>query len=820
MPRLLLSLVACLAIAHGVSAELKVYPPTIALAGKHDSSAFVVVDEEGGRTVADLTAKAKFAIADPKVAKHDGVRVVPLADGETTITATVNGQSASAKLVVTGTAKPTAWSFRHHVEPVLTRAGCNSGACHGALAGKGGLKLSLRGYDPDSDHFVLTRQALARRIDGSEPENSLLLKKAAKLMPHGGGERLPEGSADYNVMLGWIRAGAPGPASTDATLAGLELFPKAAILKPKDALRLVAIAKYSDGTTRDVTHWCKFSSSDDLVAGADEHGAIAVNGHGEAAITANFGTSLATVTITSPFANAVDDAVFAKSPRNNLIDEHVLAKLKLLRLPPSDQCSDSEFIRRVFLDTCGLLPKPEEVDAFLKDTRPDKRAKLIEALLERSEFVDYWTFKWSDLLLVSSRKLPAPAMWAFYRHIRQGVADNKPWDRFAREIVTASGSTLANGAANYFVLHKDTTDLVESTTVTFLGTSINCCRCHNHPLEKWTQDQYWAMANLFGRVGLKNGDRNGEVFVQGLPTGDALHLRRGEPMPPTPLDGKALSLDDPTDRREHFADWLVSPANPYFAKAIVNRVWKNYFGRGLVEAEDDLRASNPPSNRELFDAVTKDFVEKKFDVKHLMRTILNSAAYQRTSKPNAMNAADDRYYSRYLVRRLNAEVLLDAYSDVSGVPTAFNKLSLGPTGGERAEGSFPAGTRAMQLPDSLLISRFLDAFGRADRLQVCSCERTVDSSVTQALHLNNGVTLNDKLRDPKSRVAAWLTEKATDDDAVNRLYKLALAREPTAAERAKLVPLLAEAKTPAERREALEDLFWAVLTSREFLFNR
>ncbi len=820
MPRILLSFLACLSIAHGATAELKIYPPAIALAGKHDSSALAVVEERDGRTVAEQTAKAKLAIGNPKVAKLDGGRILPLADGETTITATVNGQSASAKLVVTGTAKPTAWSFRHHVEPVLTRSGCNSGACHGALAGKGGLKLSLRGYDPESDHFVLTRQALARRIDGSEPENSLLVKKAAKLMPHGGGERLPEGSADFNLMLDWIRAGAPGPSSTDATLAGLEVFPKASLLKPKDALRLVAIAKYSDGTTRDVTRWCKFSSSDDLVAAADEHGVIAVNGHGEAAITANFGTSLATVTVTSPFGNTVDETVFTKSPRNNLIDEHVLAKLKLLRLPPSEACSDSEFVRRAFLDTCGLLPKPGEVDAFLKDSRPDKRAKLIDALLDRPEFVDYWTFKWSDLLLVSSRKLPAPAMWAFYRHIRQGVADNKPWDRFAREIVTASGSTLANGAANYFVIHKDTTDLVESTTVTFLGTNINCCRCHNHPLEKWTQDQYWAMANLFGRVGLKNGDRAGEVFVQGLPTGDALHLRRGEPMPPTPLDGKALALDAPGDRREHFADWLVSPANPYFAKAIVNRVWKNYFGRGLVEAEDDLRASNPPSNRELFDAVTKDFIQNKYDVKHLMRTILNSAAYQRSSKPNAANAADDRYYSRYLVRRLNAEVLLDAYSDVSGVPTAFNKLSLGPTGGERAEGSFPAGTRAMQLPDSLLISRFLDAFGRADRLQVCSCERTVDSSVTQALHLNNGVTLNDKLRDPKSRVAAWIKEKTADAEIVSQLYKLALSREPTAAERAKLLPLLAEAKTEAERREAVEDLMWAVLTSREFLFNR
>lgn len=820
MPRLLLSLVVCLAVAHGASAELKIYPAAVALAGKDDAAQLLVVDERDGRAVADLTAKATFAFSNAKVAKVDAAMLAPLADGETTVTATVNGQTATAKVVVLGTSKPAAWSFRHHVEPVLTRAGCNSGACHGALAGKGGLKLSLRGYDPDADHFVLTRQALARRIDQTEPENSLVLKKGAKLMPHGGGERLPEGSVHHAIVLNWIRAGSPGPMETDAALDAIEVFPKAALLKPKDEIRIAVIAKYSDGSTRDVTRWCKFSSSEDLVAGADEHGAIKVNGHGEAAITANFGTRLATMTVTSPFANPVDDAVFAKSPRNNLIDEHVLAKLKLLHLPPSEQCSDAEFARRAFLDTCGILPKPEEVEAFLKDPRPDRRAKLIDALLERPEFVDYWTFKWSDLLLVSSRKLPAPAMWAFYRHVRQGVADNKPWDAFAREIVTASGSSLANGAANYFVIHKDTTDLVESTAVTFLGMSINCCRCHNHPLEKWTQDQYWATANLFGRVGLKNGDRAGEVFVQGLPTGDALHLRRGTAMAPAALDALPAVEESKLDRRELFANWMTARDNPYFAKALVNRVWKNFLGRGLVEAEDDMRESNPPSNRELFDALTKDFVEKKFDVKHLMRTILNSAAYQRSSKPLASNAADDRFYSRYLVRRLNAEVLLDAYSDVTGVPTAFNKLSLGPTGGERAEGSFPAGTRAMQLPDSLLISRFLDAFGRADRLQVCSCERTVDSSVTQALHLNNGVTLNDKLRDPKSRVAMWIKEKASDAEIVSRLYKLALTREPTAAERAKLVALLAEAKTEAERREAVEDLAWAVLTSQEFLFNR
>ena len=351
--------------------------------------------------------------------------------------------------------------------------------------------------------------------------------------------------------------------------------------------------------------------------------------------------------------------------------------------------------------------------AFVADADPKKRAKLIDKLLEHPAFVDYWSHKWSDLLLVSSRKLPQPAVWAFYRKLRQSVADNQPWNQFARDVLTASGSSLTNGAGSYFVLHKDVSELAEATSITFLGTSVGCAKCHNHPLEKWTQDQYWAYANLFSRVGLKNGDRPGEVLVQSQSDGDALHLRRGTAMPPTPLDGKPLPTDSPIDRRVYFADWLTAADNPYFAKALVNRVWRNYMGRGLVEAEDDLRETNPATNRELFDELATDFVKNKYDVKHLMRVVLNSAAYQRSSKPLKENASDDRFYSRYLLRRLPGEVILDAYSDVVGVPTPFDKINS--AGGDAITpiGTYPLGTRAVQVPDSLTTSRFLDAFGRA-----------------------------------------------------------------------------------------------------------
>jgi hypothetical protein len=797
------------------AAEVRVYPAEVLIGGPNRTQQLLVVREENGRAVADITASSKFTSSNAAVAKVDVAGLVTgLAPGEATITA----GEVSVKVKVEPAA---AWTFRNHVVPTLTKAGCNSGGCHGALAGKGGLKLSLRGYDADSDYFVLTRQASARRVDRTNPADSLLLKKAVRAMPHGGGKRFEEGSDFYMLLLDWVKAGATGPAESDARLVRIEAFPKAALLKPKDTLRPVVRAVYSDGRVEDVTRWAKFGSSEELVATVSDEGLVTVAGYGEAAVNVLFASKVATITVTSPFENTLDAAVFAKSPRHNFIDDHVLRKLELLRLPPSAQCTDTEFIRRAFLDTCGILPKPEEVKAFLADTDPKKRANLIDKLLERPEFVDYWAMKWSDVLLVSSRKLPQPAMWAFYRSVRRSVADNEPWDKFARGLITASGSTLTNGAGNFFVLHKDISDLAESTAVTFLGMSITCARCHNHPLEKWTQDEYWAFANLFSRVGLKTGDRAGEVLVQGRAEGEALHPRRGVAMPPMPLDGKPLRAESPVDRRAYFADWLTSPANPYFAKALVNRVWKNYFGRGLVESEDDLRETNPATNRELFDALAADFVKNKFDVKHLMRTILNSAAYQRSSKPRPENAADDRFYSRYLLRRLPAEVILDAYSDVSSVPTPFNEIKSNAGDAVTPIGTYPLGTRAVQIPDSLTASRFLEAFGRADRVQTCSCERTSDASVTQALHLNNGVTLNDKLRSEKSVVAQWLAAGLTDGEIVDRLFLLALARTPTAEEKTKFTAILSDAaKSGAKaRREAVEDFVWAVLTGREFLFN-
>jgi hypothetical protein len=702
---------------------------------------------------------------------------------------------------------PSGWTFRNHVLPVLTRAGCNSGACHGAAAGKGGLRLTLRGYAPEVDYDVLTRQAAGRRVDRNRPAESLMLLKAAGALDHGGGLRLVEGSDDYRVVAEWIAAGAPGPREDDPRLVSLAADPPALTLAVGEARPIRVQARYGDGRVEDVTRWAKYSSTDENVVKADDDGRLTVVGPGEGHVAVWFNNLVQLVTITSPYPDRPPPAVFAKAPRRNRIDELNLAKLESLGIPPSPDAGDAAFLRRASLDVTGTLPPADIARAFLADPDPDRRERLIERLLASPEYNDYWTYKWSDLLLVSTRRLPAPAMGAFSRWLRRAVEENWPWDRIAREVLTARGSTLRNGAGNYFVLHRDPIDLAESTSVAFLGLSLTCARCHNHPLEKWTQDQYYELANLFSRVALKDGPRAGEVFVTPAVSGDVLHPRRGVAMPPRPLDGTALDLDDRGDRRAAFAAWLADPANPYFDRAIVTRVWKNFFGRGLIDPEDDLRATNPPSDAALLDWLVADFRAGGRDLKRLMRTILRSATYARSAEPLPGNAADRKFLSHAVPRRLAAEVMLDAIARVTGVPGAF--------------AGYPAGWRSLQLPDSNVASPFLDAFGRPLREATCSCERSNDPSMAQALHLANGGTLNDALRSDEGAIARAMVDGLDDDAILDALFLAALTRAPTDPERARLKAALAAvpAGDAPARRQAVEDLYWAVLTSPEFLFN-
>ncbi|HJT32807.1 MAG TPA: DUF1553 domain-containing protein [Pirellulales bacterium] len=782
---------------------LVLLPAEIKLSGAQAYQTLLVEESRGGQYVGQVREGVTFESSNSHVVSvEDGV-ARPVGNGEATITAKVGDRSATAKVTVSDVEKPFRWSFRNHVESVLFKAGCSSGACHGAQAGKNGFKLSLRGYDPDGDFNTITRQARGRRIVPSDPGRSLILTKPSGAVPHKGGLRFRVGSLEYRVLAEWIAAGTPPPTAEDPRLERLQIVPEASVLRPEMKQQLVVLAHFSDGHTEDVTRWAKFTSTNESVAQVGDNGLVSVMGYGEGAITAWYLSRVVIASVTAPYPTPVPAEVFAKAERRNFIDELVLAKLASLNIPPSPPAGDAEFLRRAFIDTIGVLPTPDEVRAFLADTSPDKRDKAIESLLNRPEFVDYWAYKWSDLLLVNSERLRPPAMWAYYTWIRNQVEANTPWDAFARQIVTAKGSTLENGAANFYLLHPDPPELTETTTVAFLGMSINCARCHNHPLEKWTNNQYYAMANLYARVRLKAAPGDGNTVVFASAEGDLIQPLTGKPQPPTPLDGQPLAINSPDDRREHLARWLTSPENPYFSRAITNRVWANFFGVGLVEMVDDMRLTNPASNEQLLNAAAKHLVDNRFDLKALMRAILQSKTYQRSSVPLPENKADARFYSRYYPRRLMAEVLLDAMSQVTGAPTQF--------------GDYPRRWRALQLPDSSVNSYFLKTFGRPERVVTCECERTAEPTMVQVLHISNGNSLNEKLQAPGNRLQQLIEAGTPDDKLIDEVYLSALSRPATDDEKSRLLAVFAE--TGADKRQVLEDLYWSVLSSKEFLFN-
>lgn len=764
-------------------------------------------------------ADVEFASSNDKVVKVEAGVASPVGNGQATITASVGEQTATATVVVTNFDQPFAWSFRNHVESVLSKQGCNTGACHGARAGQKGFRLTLFGFDVDADYTYLTRQAVGRRIVPTDPGRSLILTKPTGLLPHKGGVRLEVGSPEYRVLSEWIASGVPGPKADDPQIVRVEVLPKYSLQSLGKTQQLVVLAHFSDGHIEDATRWAKYTSVQGTVAGVDERGKVTITGAGEAAIKVWYLNHNAMAFLTVPYPNEVRPEVFAQAPRRNFIDEQVLAKLQALRVPPSPRASDAEFLRRAYLDTIGTLPTEGEARAFLADTSADKRDRLIDTLLSRPEFIDYWTYRWSDLLLLSGERLRPKAIETYYAWIRERVAANQPWDQFVKELVTATGSTHENGGANFYALHQDPEGMAETVAQAFMGLSINCAKCHNHPLEKWTNDQYYSFANMFSRVRAKgwggdfrNGDGNRVVYTD--TQGELIQPSRGVPQPPAPLDGQPLAFEATADRRLAVADWLAAPDNPYFTRAIVNRVWANFFGVGLVEAVDDLRLTNPASNEELLNAAARHLIANKYDLKELMRTILQSETYQRSSQPLPENKADERFYSRYYPKRLKAEVLLDAISQVTAVPTDFQA---GTPDSRKPGAKLPKIKRALNLPDAFVESYFLNAFGKPDRLITCECERSNEPSMTQVLHLYNGDTVNQKLA--KAGSAA---EKALADadylQVVETLYLAALSRLPSDKEKGPLVEALAS--TPeGERRQAIEDLYWSVLTSREFLFN-
>ncbi len=720
-------------------------------------------------------------------------------------------------------AAPDPISFRHDVLPALSKAGCNSGGCHGALAGKGGFKLSLFGYNPEADHLSITRESRGRRIELSDPGASLILLKPTATVRHKGGKRIDVNADDYHILAQWIAQGAPGPKPSDPQLASLEASPAEFDASVGQTFNFAVRAIFNDGTQRDVTRWAKFTSTDETVASVDPSGNVTVIGPGEGAITAWYSSRVVIARVSSPYSNSIPANVFAQAPRANVIDDLVLSQLRRLHLKPSPPATDASFIRRAHLDTIGRLPTPAEVDAFVKDEAPGKYARLADSLLAAPEFVDYWAYKWSDVLLVTGAKLRPASVKAYYSWIRGRVADNTPWDQFVREVVTARGSTLENGESNFYAVHQDPESMAENVSQAFLSLSIGCARCHNHPLEKWTNDQYYQFANLFSRVQAKgwggdarSGDGKRTLYVN--PHGDLIQPRTGKPQPPAPLDAPPISAEDPRDRREILADWLTAPENPYFARAIANRVWANFMGVGLVEPVDDLRASNPASNEKLLAALAAYTVDQRFNLRQLMRLILTSETYRRSSEVLPENRDDRRHYSRFFPRRLAAEVLSDAIADVTQVRDKYSEIAMNDGSTEKTS-FYTNSARALQLYDSTVNSYFLKTFGRNQREITCECERSNQPSLVQALHLSNGTAINDKLAAKDGRVSSLLAENHPPEKLVQQAWMLALGRQPSSSEQSQFVQMLSEAD-PAEKRAVAEDLFWSLLTSREFLFQR
>ncbi len=816
-------LATAIALATANANDLRILPGEFTLHGSQGQQRVSVVSTRDGRISAALSSnEVQLESSDPSIVEIvDGVAIAG-GDGTATLVARASdGREASATVRVGGASKEHQWSFRNDVQGVFSKVGCNSGACHGALAGKGGFKLSLRGYNPDADFLTITREARGRRIELADPGQSLILAKPTGALPHKGGLKLKPDSRDYKVVSEWIASGAAGPAPDDPMLASISVLPESALLSRGDRSQVLVNAHYDDGRVIDVTHWSQFSATDESIASVDDKGGVTVQGSGEGAVLVWFGSKVALARMTVPYPHKVSPSIFAEAPRRNFIDDLNLRQLETLGLKPSPRCDDDAFLRRATLDTIGRLPMLAERESFLSQDEHSRRDWLIEQLLASEDFNDYWTYRWCDMLLINGTRLRPVAVKTYYQWVHDSVRENKPWDDLVREILTATGGSDKNGATNFYALHQTPEDMTENACQAFLGLSIGCAKCHNHPLEKWSNDQYYAMANLFSRVRAKgwggdgrNGDGIRTLYV--ATSGELIQPNLGKPQPPAPLDSDPLEFDDPRDRREVLADWMTDPNNPYFARAITNRVWSNFFGRGLVEQVDDLRLSNPASNEELLAAASQHVVDAKFDLKQLMRTILRSETYQRSSVPLDENRDEDKYLSRYYPRRLMAEVLLDSIDQVLGTATTFDEVAF-PGADKQKTDFYGPGTKAIELYDAAVSSYFLKTFGRNPREITCECERSDEPSMVQVLHLSNGETLNPKLEDDGNLVGRMIADGSEDAEIIRALFLSALSRPPDDGELKNLLSICAEYGD--ERATALQDVAWSILTSTEFTFN-
>jgi hypothetical protein len=799
------------AVVIGQPVALQVQPESIKLCGRHAYQQLIVTGSYAEGRVRDLTGLCRMRSESADIAAVDETGLVtPKKNGQTAILIKAGSKTARVPVIVMDLDKPPATHFRTEVIAALNVGGCNSGACHGTPSGKNGFKLSLRGFDPAADYMQLTRDALGRRTDRQQPNASLILQKGLGRVPHEGGQRFRPDSVPVQALRDWLAEGLRDDPPGSPVLQGLDILPGSRVQwAPANRQQLAVLAHFSDGSIRDVTQLTVFSSSDPAVADVSPTGRVSFQQAGEVAILCRYLMELQTVRLT--YLQPHDGLVWTDPPANNYIDKLVFAKLKMLSIPPSDLCTDAEFIRRAYLDVCGILPSPKEVRDFLADGSSNKRARLIDALLERPEYADFWALKWSDVFRSTRKAIQVKGTHVFQRWLRDRIVQNVGFDALVRELLTASGNTFANPPANYYRVARDPQNLAETTAQLFFGVRMQCAKCHNHPFERWTQDDYYSLAAFFARVRHKKDPLEpgpdpkkpggAEIIYDGR-SGEVTQPRTGQVMKPKFLGGAVPDLAPDADRRQVLADWLTSGTNPFFAKSVANRIWYHLLGKGIVDPVDDFRDSNPSANDELLDALAKDFVAHHFDVKYLLRVILNSRTYQLSAQTNPYNANDNKYFSHAVTKLLTAEQLLDAICTATEVPEKFPGL--------------PFGTRAVQLPDGDIAHPFLKTFGQPARELACECERESDSNLAQALQLINGPTINDKVRNPNNRIGRLLREKTSEIEMLNELYLATLSRLPDP-ENAKAA-LEHIARAP-DKRKAWEDIQWALLNAKEFLFR-
>jgi hypothetical protein len=787
---------------------LVVEPSVIVLDGPRAVVQPVITGRYGDDSLRDLTHFCEIAIEDRAIAGVDNSRLLlPLKNGSTTLVVRAGGQEVRVPVKVQNTdaAKPV--SFRHELIAALNVGGCNSGACHGTPSGKNGFKLSLRGYDPAADYLQLTHDVFGRRTDNQDTESSLILLKAMARVPHEGGVRYMAGSVPAKTMKAWLSEGLRDDPSTLPAVKQVTVLPGPRQLNdPVRWQQLAVRATFADGKASDVTRLTVFTSSDPNIASVTADGLVEFTQSGEVAILCRYLDELIAVRLM--YLKPKPGFSWTEPPQNNYIDKHVLAKLKMLSIQPSDLCTDQEFLRRAYMDACGVLPTAAETKAFLASTAKDKRAKLVDELLQRPEYADQWTLKWADVLRSNRKAIMVKGTHVFQKWLHTHMENNTGLDTVAHELLTAGGDTYANPPANFYRVARDPTALAETTAQLFFGIRMQCAKCHNHPFERWTQDDYYSMAAFFARVKQRKdpndpaNPKDAAEFIYLDRAGDVIQPRTNQKMPPRFMGGKVPEIAPGKDRREVLAQWLTAPDNPFFARSVSNRVWYHLMGRGVVDPVDDFRDSNPSANDELLEALAKDFVAHKFDAKYLIRTIMNSRTYQLSSKANKFNEDDNKYFSHAVTKLHTAEQLFDALCQVTEVPEKF--------------AGFPLGTRAVQLPDGEANHPFLKAFGQPARELTCECEREGDSNLGQALQLINGPSVNDRLRKPDNRVGKLLAKKMSNEAMLDELYLSTLNRPPTAAESSVLLRHVAEA---TDARRAWEDVHWTLINTKEFLFR-